>query len=119
MRSSILLDGDLTWWQFVPTMAVKIQKVSIAIGREELAWVKRQARRSRSSVSAVLTEAARRMQEEELRKERQRAAWAEYEVWAAKEHGPVTPEGIEAALRELDGPVPVRRAPKRRQRRVA
>ncbi|MGH7282138.1 MAG: hypothetical protein ACRELY_11480 [Polyangiaceae bacterium] len=56
-------------------MAASIRKVTLAIGNEEYAWAERRARRLGTSISAVLTAAARAEREEEQRTEAQRRAW--------------------------------------------
>lgn len=82
-------------------MPVRVKKISVALGHEELAWAQRRAKREGTSVSAVLTAAARRTRDEEARDERQRAAWEEYEAWATAESGPLSHGELEAARREL------------------
>ncbi len=41
-------------------MAITVKKVSVAVGTRELEWAKREAKRTKQSLSAVLTEALRR-----------------------------------------------------------
>lgn len=96
-----------------------MKKISVALGHEELAWAQRRAKREGTSVSAVITAAARRAAEEEQREPRQREAWAEIVAWATKDE-PFTPEEIAAADRELGGAEGARRRARARgKRRVA
>jgi Arc/MetJ-type ribon-helix-helix transcriptional regulator len=100
-------------------MPVHVKKVSVALGHDELEWAQRRAKRDGTSVSAVLTAATRRAREDEARDERQRAAWEEYEAWAAAECGPLSPADLDAARGALDAEPPrgTRRAKPRRARR--
>ena len=41
-------------------MAITVRKVSVAVGTRELDWARREAKRTKQSLSAVLTEALRR-----------------------------------------------------------
>jgi DNA-binding IclR family transcriptional regulator len=81
-------------------MAANVQKVSVAIGKRELSWAKRQARRAGTSVSAVLTAAARAALEAEQERALRDAAWAEFVEWSTGGKG-VAPDDLEAARREL------------------
>lgn len=81
-------------------MPVHVKKVSVALGHEELAWAQRRARREGVSVSAVLTDAARRAREAELREAEQRRAWAGIVAWVTN-GAPFSPEEIAAVDREL------------------
>jgi len=83
-------------------MPSNVQKVSVAIGKRELSWARRQARRSGTSVSAVLTAAARAALEAEQERTLRDAAWAEFVEWSTDGKG-VDPEELAAARRELDG----------------
>jgi hypothetical protein len=57
-------------------------KVSVAIGRAELAWAKTLARREGKSLSAVVTES--------LAERRRLTALAEVVVWMAEAQAPLT-----------------------------
>jgi hypothetical protein len=88
-------------------------KVSVAIGREELAWAKTLARRERKSLSAVVTES--------LAERRRLAALAEIVAWMGEGQPPLTDAELRAAHRELQAArQPVKVTPKGRARgRVA
>lgn len=74
-------------------------KVSVAIGRDELAWAKTLARREGKSLSAVVTES--------LAERRRLAALAEVVAWMGEEQAPLTDLELSAAQRELsDRPQP-------------
>jgi hypothetical protein len=45
------------------------EKLSVALGRAEAAWVKKRASKLRTSVSAVITEAVRESRQHEARRE--------------------------------------------------
>jgi hypothetical protein len=83
-------------------MAVNVEKVSVALGSKELAWVRERAEREGSNVSAVLTEAARAYRLAEDARTRREAAWSKFLRWATKGRG-VSAAALEAARRELDG----------------
>jgi hypothetical protein len=83
-------------------MAASVEKVSVAIGRDELEWAKERAEREGTSLSAVLTAATRAAREQEARRARQDAAWGAILSWATEGQG-VSPEALAAAERELDG----------------
>lgn len=85
----------------IPTMAVTVTKVSVAIGQEELEWARGRAKREGRSLSAVLTDAMRRAKEAEVEEARRDAAWAELKAWVL-DGKPLTVEELEAARRELD-----------------
>ncbi len=85
----------------VTPMASTVKKVTVALGREEYAWAREQAERTKTSVSAVLTKAARDARETQERCARQDAAWAKVEAWLTDGRG-FTEEELEAARRELD-----------------
>jgi hypothetical protein len=70
------------------------EKVSVAIGRDELAWAKALARREKKSLSAVLTEA--------LAERRRLRALAEVVTWMGEDQPPLTKPELRAARRELD-----------------
>lgn len=81
-------------------MAATVKKVSVAIGREELAWAKKRAKHEGRSISAVLTEVVREARQAEAKRARQRDAWRVFLEWATGEH-PLTDEEVEAGRREL------------------
>jgi hypothetical protein len=68
-------------------------KVSVAIGRAELAWAKTLARREGKSLSAVVTES--------LAERRRLTALAEVVAWMAEAQPSLTDEELNAAQREL------------------
>jgi|HubBroStandDraft_2_1064218.scaffolds.fasta_scaffold1100503_1 hypothetical protein len=68
-------------------------KVSVAIGRAELAWAKTLARIEGKSLSAVVTES--------LAERRRLAALAEIVAWMAEAQAPLTDDELNAAQREL------------------
>jgi hypothetical protein len=68
-------------------------KVSVAIGRAELAWAKTLARREGKSLSAVVTES--------LAERRRLAALAEVVAWMGEAQAPLEDEEVKAAQREL------------------
>lgn len=70
------------------------------MGREELDWARKRAKRQRTSVSAVLTDIAREAREAEARRARQRKAWTEFLSWATADR-PLGEEELEAARAEL------------------
>ncbi len=84
------------------TTAVTVKKVSIALGHDELVWARRRAKREGTSVSAVVTDAARQAREEERRAELRRDTWAAIEAYVTNGK-PFTARAIEAADRELAG----------------
>jgi hypothetical protein len=45
------------------------EKLSVALGSDELSWVKKRAKRLRASVSSVITEAVRQAKQIEARRE--------------------------------------------------
>jgi hypothetical protein len=81
-------------------MAASVEKVSLAIGREELEWAREQAERKGTSLSAVLTSAARLARRVEARRTRQQAAWQSFLAWATDGEG-LSPEAVRAAADEL------------------
>lgn len=85
----------------LPTVAPSVRKVSVAIGHEELEWARERAAREGTSLSAVLTDAARLAREVDLRRERQRLAWAEFLGWATDGAG-LSDEDLERGRRELE-----------------
>ena len=70
------------------------EKVSVAIGRDELVWAKALARREKKSLSAVLTEA--------LAERRRLRALADVVAWMGEEQPALTKAELRAARRELD-----------------
>jgi hypothetical protein len=91
-------------------------KVSVAIGREELAWAKTLARREGKSLSAVVTES--------LAERRRLAALAEVVAWMAEDEAPLLPSELSAAQRELSPAADAQsprseRKPRPRARRAA
>ncbi|MBZ0251221.1 MAG: hypothetical protein K8F93_16320 [Burkholderiales bacterium] len=83
-------------------MAATVKKVSLAIGREELAWARKRAKHEGRSVSSVLTEVVRLARQAEIERARRRDAWSEVLAWALEGQPPFSPEEHEDALRELD-----------------
>ena len=83
-------------------MASNVQKVSVAIGLEELAWARERAEREGTSLSAVLSAAARVAREVEEESARRNAAWSGFLRWAT-EDAPLTDEELAAADQELNG----------------
>ena len=82
-------------------MTVSVEKVSVAIGRDELEWARGRAAREGTSLSAVLTEAARTVRELEAQRSRRDAAWWWFLEWAADGEG-LPPEVLDAARLELE-----------------
>jgi hypothetical protein len=78
-----------------------VEKVSVAIGREDLKWLRARAKREDASLSAVLTAAIRATREREAKLARQRAAIAQYVAWATDGKG-LSPAVLEEARRELE-----------------
>ncbi len=68
-------------------------KVSVAIGRDELAWAKTLARREGKSLSAVVTES--------LAERRRLEALADVVEWMGEGQPPLTAAELNAARREL------------------
>lgn len=68
-------------------------KVSMAIGRDELAWAKKQARRRGKSLSSVVTEA--------LAEQRRREALEDVLEWMGEGKAPVSRGELESVRREL------------------
>ncbi len=68
-------------------------KVSVAIGRAELAWAKTLARLEGKSLSAVVTES--------LAERRRLAALSEVVAWMAEAQPPLTDDELNGAQREL------------------
>ena len=83
-------------------MASTVRKVSLAIGNEALSWAEKRARRRKTSVSAVLTEAALRLRDLEAEIERQDEAWTKFLAEATAGRGLSAAERARGH-RELDG----------------
>ena len=84
-------------------------KVSVAIGRDELAWAKTVARREGKSLSAVVTES--------LAERRRLTALAEVVAWMGEGLPPLTDAELNTARRAIaDG---ARTSPARRRPRAA
>jgi hypothetical protein len=81
-------------------MPVSVEKVSVALGRDELEWARERAEREGTSLSAVLTQATRQVRELEAAQARQDAAWAEFLEWATDGKG-LPEEAVAAAAAEL------------------
>ena len=81
----------------------KVQKVSVALGEDVLAWARKRADQQGLSLSAVLTETARLGREEAERRARQDAAWEAFVDWATEGAGLPASE-VKAAEQELYGP---------------
>jgi hypothetical protein len=82
-------------------------KVSVAIGRSELAWAKTSARRQGKSLSTVVTES--------LAERRRLTALAEVVEWLGDGESPLTEDELRAALADLAGRAQVHR-PKGKRR---
>jgi hypothetical protein len=89
-------------------VAANVRKVTLAIANEEYAWAERRAKRAGTSVSAVLSAAAKEKRQAEERDEKQREAWAEI-VGYVTNGASLTSEELAAAERELNGDAPKRR----------
>lgn len=83
-------------------MAATVEKVSVAIGLEDLAWLRDRAEHEGASLSAVLTAAIRATREREAKVERQRRAVEAYVGWATDGEG-LSHDELEVARRELAG----------------
>jgi hypothetical protein len=68
-------------------------KVSVAIGRDELAWAKALARRERKSLSAVVTES--------LAERRRLSALAEVVAWMGQGQPPLTEAELSGVRRAI------------------
>jgi hypothetical protein len=68
-------------------------KVSVAIGRSELAWAKTSARRQGKSLSTVVTES--------LAERRRLTALAEVVEWMGQGESPLTDDELRVALADL------------------
>jgi Arc/MetJ-type ribon-helix-helix transcriptional regulator len=82
-------------------VAATVEKVSVALGLDDLAWLRERAEQQRASLSAVLTAAIRTTREREALHERQRASLEAYVNWATDGKG-LPPEVVADAERELD-----------------
>jgi hypothetical protein len=88
------------------------EKISVAIGRDELAWAKSVARREGKSLSAVVTES--------LAERRRLAALGEVVAWMAEGEPPLTEAELNVARHEIAPsgakPPSVRRASSKKAR---
>ncbi len=82
-------------------MAARVEKVSVALGVEELAWARERAERDGDSLSAVLTAAARLARRVEDERARRDEAWSQFLSWATDGNG-LDDESLEWARRVLD-----------------
>lgn len=80
-------------------------KVSVAIGKDELAWAKTLARREGKSLSSVVTES--------LAETRRLAALADVVAWMGHAQAPLTDAELRAAQREI---APMRKPEARKPR---
>ena len=76
----------------VACMASRVEELSVAVPHETAAWARKDARRLKKSLSAVVTEA--------LEQRRRGRAWARFRDDALGGKPP-TPQELEAARREL------------------
>lgn len=83
-------------------MAATVRKVSLAIGNAELLWAERRARAENTSVSAILTEAARQARRAQEERAQQEKAWARF-LSSQTDGAGLTEAELAAAKRELDG----------------
>jgi hypothetical protein len=83
-----------------PTMSANVRKVTLAITNEEYAWAARVAKRTRTSISSVLSAAAKEKREREEREAAQARAWAEIVEYVTA-GTPLTRAELDAAAREL------------------
>ena len=81
-------------------MPAHVRKVTVAIGEDAYAWAARSAERGKTSISAVLTAAARAKRDAEERDAAQARAWSEVLSHVARGR-PLTAAEIAAAGREL------------------
>jgi hypothetical protein len=91
-------------------MGARVRKVTLAITNEEYAWAWRVAKRTKTSISSVLSAAAKEKRERDERDAAQARAWAEFEEYVT-DGVPFTREeraAVERELAELQRP-PVRR----------
>lgn len=86
---------------------VSTAKVSVAIGRDELAWAKTLARREGKSLSAVVTES--------LAERRRLVALAEVVAWMEEGQPPLSDAELRVAQRELAAKRTRAKGPPRRQ----
>lgn len=103
-------------------MAVRVTKVSVALGTSELEWARKQAAREGTSVSAIVTAAvaaARRAAAEVAKGEAKRKKGvSELLAFLAEGGSPLTQAEKDAAWKELTGEAESR-APRARPRRRA
>ena len=81
-------------------MGTRVRKVTLAITNEEYDWAARVAKRTRTSISSVLSLAAKEKREREERDAAQRRAWADF-VEYVTDGVPFTRAELAAADREL------------------
>lgn len=81
-------------------MGARVRKVTLAITNEEYAWAARVAKRTGTSISSVLSAAAKEKREREERDAAQARAWADF-VEYVTDGVPFTREELAAAEREL------------------
>lgn len=99
-------------------MAAQVTKISLSLDTEALAWVRRTARASGRSVSAVLSDAARAANEAAVAAARRDHAWRTFLEWFHEREAPLTEEELAAVDDELWGtPAPERQAPRKTRRR--
>jgi predicted aspartyl protease len=89
-------------------VATNVRKVTLAITNEEYAWALRRAKGEGTSVSAVLSAAAKEKRHAEEQAETQRQAWAEIVAYVTN-GAQLTSEELAAAEKELNGTAPKRR----------
>ncbi|HEY2368042.1 MAG TPA: hypothetical protein VGH87_16705 [Polyangiaceae bacterium] len=88
-------------------MGAHVRKVTLAITNEEYDWAARVAKRTGTSISSVLSSAAKEKREREERDAAQRRAWADVVEYVTA-GAPLTRAEIDAAERELSGHEPPR-----------
>ena len=81
-------------------MGARVRKVTLAITNEEYAWASRVAKRTRTSISSVLSAAAKEKREREEQDAARARAWAEF-VEYVTDGVPFTHAELAAAEREL------------------
>jgi hypothetical protein len=81
-------------------MSANVRKVTLAITNEEYDWAARVAKRAGTSISSVLSAAAKEKREREEQDAEQRRAWTDV-VDHVTQGAPLTPAELAAAEREL------------------
>lgn len=81
-------------------MGANVRKVTLAITNEEYDWAARLAKRAGTSISSVLSAAAKEKREREEQDAAQRRAWADVVDYVTA-GSPLTPAELVAAEREL------------------